>query len=83
MDIFNKKKIAVKDEEIRELCERLAIYEKEEKRRKRIEGNGAHTTGVWCSDCVHSKIETFIGSFPTRFCMLDNPCSDLEENKNE
>lgn len=79
MDIFNKKKLAIKDEEIRELCERLATYEEEEERRKRSEGNGTHKTGVWCDGCKNSKTDMCLGAFPARYCMLDNPCTDREE----
>lgn len=79
MDIFNKKKLAEQRAMIKSLSERVARYEQEEERRKEVEENRAHKTGVWCDCCKNSKIDVYNGVVYQRFCMLDNPCSDLEE----
>lgn len=79
MDIFNKKKLAEQRAMIKSLSERVVRYEQEEERRKEAEGNRAHKTGIWCDGCKNCKIEMCLGSFPTRYCMLDNPCTDREE----
>lgn len=72
MDIFNKKKIA-ELEDIIEIQER----ELERLRRERDEKNSRkHKTGAWCEGCKNSVIYHPYGSYPTKFCMLDNECAD-------
>ncbi len=79
MDIFNRKKVLNLQQEINEAYAELELC-KEELRKYRDDDNiSKHITGAWCEGCKNSKTYTAMGCYPTKFCMLDNPCKDRIE----